>query len=415
MSSARPTPEFSAAPTVVIGVGAGIAAFKVAHVVRGLRRFGYQTHVIPTESSLQFVGLQTWQELSENPVGVTVFHGADRPGHIELARRADLFIVAPCTADLGARLRAGIADDLLTATFLASEAPKLLVPAMHTGMWRNPATIENFRVLADRGIRVLPPTTGPLSSGDSGEGRMPEPDAIVEAAERLLRPLLRGDGPLIGKRVLISAGGTVENIDPVRYLSNYSSGRQGVELAKAAVAAGADVTLLAAKCEVELPRHPHIEIVRTLSAAEMQREVQRRLPDTDILIMAAAVADYRPESISGAKLKKSSWGESPLLRLTPNPDILRGACESPDRPSLVVGFGAETGQPEQVLALGQEKARRKGVDFLAINRVGDGLGFGEVDNELMVVDSKGQLRARLQGSKSLLAKELLKLVVDQAR
>lgn len=400
---------------VVIGVGAGIAAYKVAHVVRGLRRMGCRTHVIPTERSLQFVGLQTWQELSENPVGTAVFHDSGTAGHIELARRADLIIVAPCTADLGAKFRTGLADDLLTATFLASRAPKLLVPAMHTGMWRNAATEENFRVLAERGVAILPPAEGSLSSGDTGEGRMPEPDAILEAAAEILRGVVSSAGLLTGKHVMVSAGGTVEMIDPVRYMSNFSTGRQGVELAKAAASMGATVTLLAAKCEVEMPRHPNIEVVHTPSASCMADEVRRRLAATDVLIMAAAVADYRPDRVAEGKLKKDVWGDSPTLRLIPNPDILRDACQSPDRPPIVVGFAAETGDTDEVLARGREKAVRKGADFLAINRVGDGRGFGEVDNELFVVDASGSEVARVQGSKSSLARDLLTVIVGGSR
>lgn len=404
-------PKLRSAPTVLVGVGAGIAAYKVAHLVRGLRRIGCEVFVLPTRNSLNFVGLQTWQELSENPVGTEVFHGPGQLGHIELARRADLIIIAPCTANLAAKIRVGSADDFLTATVLASQAPKLLVPAMHSGMWENPATEENFAVLAARGMRIVPPGVGALSSGDSGVGRMAEPDDILIEASSLLDVAVhdasRANEFLAGRQVVVSAGGTAEPLDPVRYLGNYSSGRQGIAIAEAAAAAGAKVTLLAAKCEVPLPQNPRIEILHTPTAREMENSVQTLLPQTDILIMAAAVADYRPEAVADQKLKKSTWGDTPVVRLIRNPDILRGAANSPHRPSLVVGFAAETGDENTVLRRGKEKANLKGADLIAINRVGDGRGFGDVDNDLTVVTADGELVARLTGDKRSLAEQLL--------
>lgn len=406
------------APTVLVGVGAGIAAYKTVQVVRSLRVLGYDVFALPTVNSLEFVGVQTWQELSENPVHATVFHGRDRPGHIELARRADLVIVAPCTADLAARLAAGLADDLLTTTILATSAPKLLVPAMHSGMWQNPATQANFATLKERGFRILPPAAGALSSGDTGVGRMVEPDQIVATAKSLLfREEARWQageptGALAGKRVVVSAGGTVEPVDPVRYLSNYSSGRQGVALAEAAANMGADVTLLAAKCEVPLPEDHRIEVVSTPSALDMSAEVASRLPATDVLVMTAAVADYRPATVAEKKLKKDNWGQTPSIPLVRNPDILREAAGSPHRPPLVIGFAAETGSDADVLAHGRAKAKAKGADLLAINRVGGGQGFGDVPNQLWVVDGNGELVSRLAGTKEALAEELLTLAAQ---
>lgn len=403
-------------PTVVLGVGAGIAAYKVAHVVRDLRRADVVVHVIPTEASTNFVGLQTWQELSENPVATEIFHGPEQLSHIELARIADLFVVAPATADLLAKLRAGMASDLLTATFLAAGCPKLLVPAMHTQMWENPATQENVEVLRQRGIAVLEPATGRLSSGDTGAGRLPEPETIAEVILQELDQNAadegesgRRAGPLVGQRVVVTAGGTLEPIDPVRFIGNRSSGSQGIELARAAAQLGADVTLLAANVTVPLPVESGIDVVQTPTAVDMLAAVERVVPNADALFMAAAVADYRPEASTGGKLKKEEWGSSPQLQLVENPDILRSVAVSADRPRILVGFAAETGPREQVLRLGQEKARRKGADLLAINQVGEDKGFGEVENTLTVVDEEGDEVASFSGTKTELAYALVNL------
>ena len=398
---------------VIVGVGAGIAAYKVAHLVRGLRKAGHQVFVIPTPASLEFVGAQTWQELSENPVGTDVFHKSPAPGHVALARDADLIMVAPCTADLLAKLRVGIADSLLTTTVLASAAPLLLAPAMHTQMWRAAATQENVAVLRSRGITVLEPASGALSSGDSGVGRLPEPDVLLAAAEEALAGMDHADAserPLAGKRVLVSAGGTHEPLDPVRFLGNYSTGRQGIELARMAAELGAEVVLVTGAVSVPVPAHGAIRRVEATSAREMADAMLSELPGTDAVFMTAAVADYRPADIATQKLKKETWGDSPTIALQRNPDILRAIAADPARPPLVVGFAAETGSAEQVLEFGRAKAQSKGADYIAINRVGDGAGFGDVENELTLVDGQGVLVRRAAGTKAHLARELLRLL-----
>lgn len=412
MTWAQANPE-SGPVTILLGVGAGIAAYKIAYVVRGLRERGHEVHVLPTRNSLEFVGEQTWQELSENPVSTEVLHGAGEISHVRLARQAKLFVVAPATADLLAKLRLGLADDMLTATFLATSCPKLLVPAMHTHMWQNPATQENVRCLRERGVLVLEPAAGALSSGDTGRGRMPEPDQILAQIDDLLsgaRP-----GPLTGKKVIVTAGGTVEAIDPVRYLGNHSTGRQGVEIAKAAARAGAEVILLAGNTSVELPRTPHIQVVECESAALMLNALNQHGPSADILFMAAAVADYRPRTSHSEKLKKEKWGAQPVIELVQNPDLLHTIAHGSNRPKVIVGFAAETGSADEVIAAGKAKAKQKGADLIAINQVGDGLGFGEVDNTLFVVDSLGEPVAELAGSKADLAKGLVELAAAAAR
>ncbi|WP_350257361.1 bifunctional phosphopantothenoylcysteine decarboxylase/phosphopantothenate--cysteine ligase CoaBC [Scrofimicrobium sp. R131] len=403
-----PASSSGGAPTVLLGVGGGIAAFKLVTVVRRLRQVGVDVYVLPTEASLEFVGEQTWQELSEHPIGVKVLHGPGELSHIELARRADLFLVAPATADLLAQLRLGLASNLLTATFLAADCPKLLSPAMHTNMWENPATQDNVATLRARGVEIIEPATGALSSGDTGAGRLPEPDAIVEEVLARLAP-----GALAGRRVVVTAGGTIEPIDPVRYLGNHSSGRQGIELALVAARRGAEVDLLLAQTQVPPPQHPRIRLVHTPTALEMRDALARLVPGAHALFMAAAVADYRPRAAAEQKLKKGTWAET--IELVENPDLLREVAEAPWRPEVLVGFGAETGSEEQVLARGMEKARRKGADLLAINRVGDGHGFGEVENRLLVVDRTGQPVADLVGDKSVLAAQLVELAMGVSR
>lgn len=394
----------SSHPRILLGVGAGIAAYKVVQVVRNLRRRGAEVVVSPSQASLNFVGTTTWEELSENPLADDLFDG--QIGHIELAQWADLIVIAPATADLLAQIVAGRANTMLTATLLASTAPKLVVPAMHSGMWTNPATQDNLAVLRQRGFAILPPVSGPLSSGDSGIGRLPEPEQISEWVFSQIT-----GGRLNGVKLVVTAGGTVEEIDPVRYLSNYSSGRQGVEVAKAAASAGAEVILIAANCSVPLPvEHPRIEIVRVKSAREMQAAVDEQMPTASGLIMTAAVADYRPEVATDEKLKKDAWGEHPSLRLVKNPDILAEVCASPERPRIVIGFGAETG--EDFLTKGAAKAKSKGADYLAVNRVGHGLGFGEVENSLTVFGGDGAVVAEFSGTKADLAQKLVDLVAE---
>lgn len=396
-------------PTTVVGVGAGIAAYKAVLLVRDLQRAGLDVTVVPTPSSLEFVGAATWEGLTSRPVHTGVFDagGAD---HVELARDAELLVIAPATADLLARLRAGLADDLLTTTVLAARCPVLLAPAMHTAMWDNPATRDNVAALRERGYVILEPDSGALGSGDTGAGRLPEPARIARAALDLVDPHPRD---LAGVRVLVTAGGTHEPLDPVRYLGNSSSGRQGSALARAAHARGARVTLVASNVDESL-LPVGVETVAAPSAADVEREVISRLADTDVLVMAAAVADFRPASVSDTKIKKDpDSGAAPALVLERTPDILWEAAHSSDRPALVIGFAAETGTTDEVLARGREKAQRKGADLLAVNAVGGGLGFGDVTNTWHLLRGDGTEVAVLEGTKDHLADALVEWVAAQ--
>ncbi len=401
-----------AKPTVIIGVGAGIAAYKVGYVVRGLRALGWRTHVIPTPASLNFVGAQTWAELSENPVDPEVFTTGPY-GHVRLAREADLIVLAPATADLLAKAAVGLAGDMLTATLLASPAPVIAFPAMHTQMWLNEATQSNVSTLRKRGWTVVDPLDGPLSSGDTGPGRLPEPQDIVDHVEAFQSAL--NTGCLAGKKIVITAGGTQEPLDPVRFLGNRSSGLQGIELARAAVNMGAQVDLVVANVAAKLPpESAQLRVIQAPSASQMLEAVENSVKTADALIMAAAVADFTPAVPATQKIKKQ--GSDPLtLELVQTPDILLTIAGSDQRPPVLVGFGAETGTLEEVLFKGAAKARKKTADLLAVNRVGEGLGFGDVDNTLVLLDAGGDQVGELTGSKKHLARELLGLVCKRLK
>ncbi len=405
--------------TIVVGVAGGIAAFKAVTVVRELERRGHRVIVVPTPASLAFVGRATWEAVSSAPVHTGVFD-AGGANHVEIARMADLILVVPATADLLARVRAGRADDLLATTILAATCPVVLAPAMHSAMWGNAATRNNVEVLRERGLTLIEPASGALGSGDSGVGRLPEPEVIVDAAEGLLAHRHKTDASasghdLAGTRVVITAGGTREPLDPVRFLGNRSSGRQGIALARRASARGATVTLIVANIEGSLLSEGG-EIVEAPTAADMERAVGERLEDTDVLIMAAAVADFRPKVVAETKIKKDPRDESaPTIELERTPDILAGAASAPRRPRIVVGFGAETGTIDEVLARGRAKARRKGADLLAVNAVGRGRGFGDVENTLHLLDSAGGLVDVISGTKQQLADGLLSHVAGILR
>lgn len=391
--------------TIVLGVGAGIAAYKAAHLLRLLVTRGHHVHVVPTPASLSFVGEATWAALSGNPVHTGVFD-APVDGHVELARSADLVLVVPTTADLIARIRAGIADDLLTTTLLASTCPVVLAPAMHTAMWSNAATQDNVDVLRRRGIHVIEPAVGDLSSGDYGKGRLPEIEDIAREALTLLSAGQQVQD-LHGCRIVVTAGGTREPLDPVRFIGNISSGKQGCEIARAARERGADVTLIASNISSELlPTGVHI--VNAPRAVDVDQAVSEFQARADVLIMCAAVADFRPRDVSHVKIKKNLNGEdAPTLVLERTVDVLRRVASSDQRPPFLIGFAAETGDLDTVLALGMQKARTKGADLLVVNRVGDGHGFGDVANEVHFLSPTGEVLGRTQGSKRVVADALL--------
>lgn len=385
---------------VVLGVGGGIAAYKAASLLRLFTEAGHNVTVVPTESSKRFVGVATWEALSGNTVSSSVFDEVEKVNHVRLGHEADLIVVAPATADLLARAASGQANDLLTNTLLMARGPVVFAPAMHTEMWAHPATAANVATLRSRGATVLEPGIGRLTGKDSGPGRLPEPEAIFAAALAAVEP-----GPLAGTTVTITAGGTREPLDPVRFLGNRSSGKQGTALAEAALAAGARVRLIAAHMDVPAPAG--VELIRVETALDLRTAAHRAAADSDVVIMAAAVADFRPAQTAGAKIKKSDDVPDPVITLVRNPDILqelvRGRDGSASRtPQLIVGFAAETGdETSDVLEYGRKKLARKGCDLLVLNRVGTSLVFGRDETEVTILSpSAAQSGETIAGSKT---------------
>ncbi|WP_159620854.1 bifunctional phosphopantothenoylcysteine decarboxylase/phosphopantothenate--cysteine ligase CoaBC [Ruania rhizosphaerae] len=380
---------------ILLGVSGGIAAYKVPSVLRALREDGHAVRVIPTRAALDFVGRATWEALSGEPVTTSVFDGTESVDHVRLGREAELVVVAPATADLLARAAAGIADDLLTATLLTVTCPVVLAPAMHTEMWLHPATQRNVATLRERGVHVIDPAVGRLTGADSGPGRMPEPHQIVDvalAAAGASGATDRDGGDLQGLQIAISAGGTREPLDPVRFLGNRSSGRQGVALAATAAARGAQVRLVAANVDSSVlgvvPDGVQITSVET--TAELQEAMLEAAASADVVVMAAAVADFRPAQTRTEKTKKHADGSVESLELVQNPDILAGLVSGRREGQIIVGFAAETGDADgSVLDHGRAKARRKGADLLAVNAVGADVGFGDVPNEVHLLDASG--------------------------
>lgn len=388
---------------IVLGVGGGIAAYKVASLLRLFTESGNDVTVIPTEAAQRFVGTATWEALSGNPVSNSVFDAVDQVRHVRLGQEADLVVIAPATADLLARAAAGMANDLLTGTLLVTRAPVVFAPAMHTEMWQHPATVANVAALRQRGAVVLEPAVGRLTGTDSGPGRLPEPEAIHDAAlEAVSRTGDRAERPLAGRIITITAGGTREPLDPVRFLGNRSSGKQGVALANAALNAGASVRFIAAHMEVPAPAGVDLTVVET--AEELRAATLKLAETTDALIMAAAVADFRPESVSETKVKKRDDGENPVITLVRNPDILVEAVQQRSElasPAVIVGFAAETGDDDATpLAHGLRKLERKGCDFLVLNRVGRKLVFGQDATEVTILDARGAEPETVSGSKA---------------
>jgi phosphopantothenoylcysteine decarboxylase/phosphopantothenate--cysteine ligase len=386
---------------VLLGVSGGIAAYKAADLLRKLTESGHDVTVIPTASALKFVGAATWAALSHHPVAEDVWSAAQEVPHVQLGRQADLVVVAPATADLLARAAHGLADDLLTNTLLTARCPVLLAPAMHTEMWEHPATVENVATLRRRGTVVLEPATGRLTGTDTGKGRLPEPAEIAQLAELLLARSDALPGDLAGRHVVVSAGGTREPLDPVRFLGNASSGKQGYALATVAAARGARVTLVAAN--VDLPDPSGADVVRVGSTADLRAAVRKAVEDADAVVMAAAVADFRPTGYADHKIKKSDAGPSPIT-LEENPDVLAELVAARRPGQLLVGFAAETGDATAtVLAHGRAKLARKGCDLLVVNAVGAGKAFGQPDNAAVILGLDGFERAVTLGPKALLA------------
>ena len=415
---------------VILGVGAGIAAYKACELLRLLKDAGHRVRVIPTPDALRFVGEPTWAALSGEPVAADVWSDVAEVPHVRLGQTADLVLVAPATADLIARAAAGMAQDLLTATLLTARCPVMYAPAMHTEMWEHPATQHNVATLRERGAIVVDPAIGRLTGADSGKGRLPEPAELFALAESVLSagadggasapasdiPVsggLAGALILTGRRVLISAGGTREELDPVRFLGNWSTGRQGYAFARSAVARGADVTLVAAN--VELPDPAGVKIIRVISAREMHAAMLAEAQTADAVVMTAAVADFRPVTRSEQKIKKDGRIPEPI-ELAENPDILadlsvrrmaRGQAGQ-----VVVGFAAET-DPD--LDAARAKLARKGCDLLVVNPVGYGRGFGDGENEAVVLGADGTQTPIPRRSKDALANLVWDLVATRLR
>ncbi|MEU9302221.1 bifunctional phosphopantothenoylcysteine decarboxylase/phosphopantothenate--cysteine ligase CoaBC [Streptomyces sp. NPDC048269] len=391
-------------PKVVLGVSGGIAAYKACELLRLLTESGHEVRVVPTAASLNFVGEATWAALSGNPASTEVWETVHEVPHVRIGQSADLVVVAPATADMLAKAAHGLADDLLTNTLLTARCPVVFAPAMHTEMWEHPATQENVATLRRRGALVIEPAVGRLTGKDTGKGRLPDPEEVFEVCRRVLaRGVAEPD--LAGRHVVISAGGTREPLDPVRFLGNRSSGKQGYALARTAVARGARVTLVAANTALADPAGA--DVVRVGTAVQLREAVLKAAADADAVVMAAAVADFRPAEYAGGKIKKKDGQEPAPVALVRNPDVL--AEISADRArdgQVVVGFAAET---DDVLANGRAKLRRKGCDLLVVNEVGEAKTFGSEENEAVILASDGSETQVPYGPKE----DLAELVWDQ--
>jgi phosphopantothenoylcysteine decarboxylase / phosphopantothenate---cysteine ligase len=392
-------------PKVVLGVSGGIAAYKACELLRRLTESGHDVRVVPTESALHFVGAATWSALSGHPVSTEVWSDVHEVPHVRIGQGADLVIVAPATADMMAKAAHGLADDLLTNTLLTARCPVVFAPAMHTEMWEHPATQENVATLRRRGALVVEPAVGRLTGVDTGKGRFPDPAELFEVVRRVLA---RGDlaQDLAGRHVLVSAGGTREPLDPVRFLGNRSSGKQGYALARSAAARGARVTLVAANAA--LPDPAGVDVVPVGTAVQLREAVLKAAADADAVVMAAAVADFRPETYAAGKIKKKDGQEPAPITLVRNPDILAEIAGERPRPGqVIVGFAAET---DDVLANGRAKLERKGCDLLVVNEVGERKTFGSEENEAVVLGADGSETPVPYGPKEALADTVWDLV-----
>ena len=402
---------------VVVGVSGGIAAYKAATVVRQLTEAGHQVRVIPTESALRFVGAATFEALSGEPVQTGVFEDVPQVPHVAIGQRADLVVVAPATADLLARAATGRADDLLTATLLTARCPVLYAPAMHTEMWQHPATVDNVDTLRRRGAVVLEPASGRLTGADTGAGRLPEAEEITTFAQLLLERHDAMPFDLHGVKLLVTAGGTREPIDPVRFIGNRSSGKQGYALARVAAQRGAEVTLIAGHT-AGLIDPAGVEVVHVSTAQQLRDAVSKHAPDVNVLAMAAAVADFRPTHVATAKIKKSASEESaPIIDLIRNDDVLAETVQARTAGQLpnmraIVGFAAETGDANgDVLFHARAKLRRKGCDLLVVNAVGEGKAFEVDSNDGWLLAADGTESALQHGSKTLMASRIVDAIV----
>ncbi|MFA5605566.1 MAG: bifunctional phosphopantothenoylcysteine decarboxylase/phosphopantothenate synthase [Leucobacter sp.] len=419
---------------IVLGVTGGIAAYKSVLLARLLVEAGHDVHIIPTDDALRFVGRPTWEAISRHPVTTSVHEDVPEVRHVALGQRADLVVVAPATANTIARMTAGLADDLLGTTLLATRAPVLVAPAMHTEMWEHPATQDNIAILRSRGVHVVGPDSGRLTGDDSGPGRMSEPETIADAVTALLdtphrdgSPAATQAGAAVGEehtpegdladlRVLVTAGGTREPIDPVRFIGNRSSGRQGVALAAAAADRGAKVVLLAANIDesvlIEAER-PGIRVVRVTTTAELEQAAHAAAPGAEVVLMAAAVSDYRVAEVAEGKIRKEDApGVAPTITLTENPDILVSLVRGRTPGQTIVGFAAETVESEpELLERGRRKLARKGADLLAVNAVGWHEGFEAAENTLHMLGAEGELLGIAEGTKREAADALLDAVL----
>lgn len=463
MTATCAAPACTGTRRIVVGVSGSISAYKATFIIRQLRAAGHEVKVVASAAALKFIGESTLAALSGAPVASQLFSDAGAVEHVAIAEWAQLLLIAPASADLIAKLAVGRADDMLTTTALTTTAPIVISPAMHTQMWQHPATVANVEMLRSRGVKVIEPASGRLTGKDSGPGRLPEPEQIVAQALEFLRQSehskaasngggaqvvdavqnqgkpgqdqpgqnqpgqelaaqdLQFSQDLAGKHFVISAGGTREAIDPVRFLGNRSSGLQGIALARAAVERGAHVILVAANIEAallaQLPEQ--VEVVKVVSALQLRDAVHEAGRSAQVIVMCAAVADFRPKTYAGFKLKKSTdsgeTDKSYTLELVENPDILAGlAAQRLNEGQVIVGFAAETGDEHtSALEYGRRKALKKGADLLAVNTVGATSGFGDVANEIHVLDSHGQQVGHSAGSKLQVARDLVELIAQR--
>lgn len=394
---------------IVLGITGGIAAYKATQIIRMLTEAGHDVKVLPTKNALRFIGTTTLEALSHNTIDDDLFTDVADVKHVELGQNADLIIVAPATAAFLARYAAGLADDLLLNTLLVAKAPVLVAPAMHTEMWQHAATQRNVATLTTDGVHVMPPASGRLTGQDSGVGRLPEPEEIVAAALALLADGATQAHDLAGKRILISAGGTREQIDPVRFIGNNSSGKQGIAIAKAALARGASVTLIGAN----IAAVPGVEFVSVSSTQQLSDALDAAFETTDVYISAAAVSDFRVELSSDKKLKRAELGDSFDLHLVANPDLLAGVCRRKRADQVVIGFAAETAPDSAALvSAAQAKLAAKGCDYVVANDVSGGAVFDSESNAVAIIDASGVV-ARESGTKDAVAAAILNLVASR--